>query len=132
MLLGENKAVIWRISVGILLVLLGVFHILFGITNFGFVEGRHDLNVLAEAVGATIAGIALLWTAVQFIRRTNPWPTLLIAGGLFASTMVISIVTGASDPPMLLVSLIAPVVAVVGLAQSSRGRDEHADSSRKQ
>ena len=122
---------IWRISVGILLVVLGIWHILFGITNFGFVEGSDDLNVVAEAVGATIAGIALLWTAVQFIRRINPWRPLFIAGGIFVSTMIISIATGASDPPMLFVSLIAPVVAVVGLAQTRRGTTPRAETSSK-
>ena len=121
-----------RIGVSIILLLLAILHIAFAATNFKFVDGRDDLNVMAEGIGAAIAGIALLWAAVQFSRGIEPWRPLLLAGGIFVSTMIISIATGASDPQMLLVSLIAPLVAVLGLAASRRGSTRRVEPSSRQ
>ena len=121
-----------RIGVSIILLLLAILHIAFAITNFGFVDGRGDLNVLAEGIGAAIAGIALLWAAVQLIRGIESWRPLLIAGAIFVSTMIISIATDASDPPMLLVSLVAPLVAVLGLTASRRGSTPRVEPSSRQ
>ena len=111
-----------RILLAVGLAVLGVGHVLFGFANFGFVETLpDDLNVAAEGTGALVVGLALLWSAARALRGTAiTWRMLLLAGGLFVATMIVSIATGASDPPMLLVSLAAPLVALIGLSVTGR------------
>jgi hypothetical protein len=104
-----------RIAVALIFGLLSVSHILFGFTNLGYVEELPgDLNVAAEGLGAIIAGLALASAALQDPRTLRPWLVLLLTGCVFLAAMLLSVATGASDPPMLLVALIVPLIGTVG------------------
>ena len=105
-----------RIAVALVLGLLSVWHILFGFTNLGYVEELPgDLDVAAEGLGAMIAGLTLAWAAPQKPNTMRPWRVLLLTGCVFLAAMLVSVATGASDPPMLLVALIVPLIGTVGL-----------------
>ena len=105
-----------RKAVAIVLGLLTISHLLFGFTNLGYVEELPaDLNVAAEGLGAMIAGLALAWAAPQKPNSLRPWRVLLLTGCVFLAAMLVSVASGASDPPMLLVALIVPLIGTVGL-----------------
>jgi len=77
--------------------------------------GREAVEAAAaEGLGAIIAGLALAWTALQDPRTLRPWLVLLLTGCVFLAAMLLSVATGASDPPMLLVALIVPLIGTVG------------------
>jgi len=104
-----------RIAVALIFGLLSVWHILFGFTNLGYVEELPgDLNVAAEGLGAIIAGLALAWAALQDPRTLCPCLVLLLTGCVFLAAMLLSVATGASGPPMLLMALIVPLIGTVG------------------
>ena len=99
------------------LLVLGVGHVLFALTNFGFVEQLpEDLNIVAEGIGAMVAGAALGWAGVDRAKGGRPWRVVLLAGAFFVATMIVSIATGASDPQMILVALFAPALGVAASA----------------
>ena len=112
-----------RIVVALVLLALGLGHVLFALTNFGFVEELpDDLNVAAEGVGAAVAGAALAWAGVDRARGGRPWRVVMIAGAFFVATMVVSIATGASGPQMILVSLFAPALGATASVVDARAR----------
>jgi F0F1-type ATP synthase assembly protein I len=75
-----------------------------------------DLNIAAEGVGAIVAGAALGWAGVDRLRGGRPWRVVMLAGGFFVATMIVSIATGASDPQMILVALFAPALGAIASA----------------
>ena len=99
------------------LLVLGLGHALFAMTNFGFVEQLpDDLNIAAEGVGAIVAGAALGWAGVDRARGGRPWRVVMLAGAFFVATMIVSIATGASDPQMILAALFAPALGAIASA----------------
>ena len=103
-----------RIVIALALVVLGLGHVFFALTNFGFVEQLpDDLNVLAEGVGAAVAGTALGWAGVNRARSGRPWRVVILAGAFFVATMIVSVATAASGPQMILISLFAPVLGAI-------------------
>ena len=110
-----------RIIVAVVLLALGLGHVLFALTNFGFVEQLpDDLNIVAEGVGAAVAGVALGWAGVHRARGGRPWRVVTLAGTFFVATMIVSIATGASGPQMILVALFAPALGATAFALDNR------------
>ena len=106
-----------RIAVAVVLLVLGLGHVLFALTNFGFVEELpEDLNIAAEGVGAAVAGAALGWAGMDRARGGRPWRVVMLAGTFFVATMIVSIATGASAPQMILVALFAPALGATASA----------------
>ena len=105
-----------RLAGALLLTILGIGHVLFGVTNFGFVERLPgDLAVIGEGAGAVITGTVCIWAGVSRARGGWPWLVVLAASGVFVVMMALSVITGFSDPPMLLVSLTVPVISSTAL-----------------
>ena len=104
-----------RVVVGLLLLGLALFHFIFGIANFGFVERLpENLDVLIEGVSAWVAAACLSWATRNHLRR-KPWASSVVLGGsVFTAGMLISIATGASTPEMI--QVVAPVLLVGGVA----------------
>ena len=87
---------------------------MFALTNFGYVHNLPgDWEILLEGSGAAVAAAALAAGAVAIVRRRRAWIGVLAGTAVFAITMLVSVVTGTSDPQMLMLSVVIPACTAV-------------------
>ena len=105
------------------LVILGLWHGLFALVNFGYVEQLpENLDVLVEGTAALLAGSSLLWAAARHLQRRR-WGLIALGGAcIFAAGMGVSVASGASTPEMFQVAVPALFIAGVRLVVEVRGR----------
>lgn len=115
-----------RGAVALVLITLGLWHVLFALVNFGYVEKLPEhLDVLVEGTAALVAGASLLWAAARHLQR-RPWGAIAAGGAcVFAAGMGVSVASGASTPEMFQVVVPALLVAGIGLVIEARGRRPH-------
>lgn len=108
--MGTPAGTTGRVIIAVLVILLGLGHLFFAVANFGFIDRLpENLDVMIEALTALIAAGALLWAAVNIIRRKPSAPIILIGGCAFLGGLLVSIAGGASTPEML--QVVIPVFA---------------------
>ena len=112
-----------HVALVVVLILLGTWHALFALVNFGYVERLpENLDVLVEGIAALAAGVSLLWAAARHLQRRS-WGAIALGGAcVFAAGMGVSVASGASTPEMFQVVVPALFVAGIRLLVEARGR----------
>jgi peptidoglycan/LPS O-acetylase OafA/YrhL len=107
----------------VVLVALGLWHLMFALVNFGYIEKLPDnLDVLVEGIAAFGAGASLLWAAARQFQKRR-WGAIALAGAcVFALGMGVSVASGASTPEMFQVIVPALLIAGIRLVVEARAR----------